>query len=212
MTRKGYVVLAALVILIATSKIEASPIATLTLQSQPGDFIGQGENFDITYPINGGPLSATGLIFVRGLPAVLEFGMGSANGLTNTFAILFFGTNQLIPMQPGTYDDAVRPTFGFPGHPALDIEFQNRGCNTDTGSFVVTDATFFPDNTISSFSASFEQHCEGATPALFGTFTYNANATEVPEPAAYSLVGVGVVCLLFMRLQRRSVSRTLRVR
>src|SRR5205807_1408426 len=49
-------------------------------------------------------------------------------------------------------------------------------------SFTITDATF-AGNTIQSFAASFEQHCEGQPPALFGTFTYNAN---VPVPTVAS--------------------------
>ena len=52
---------------------------------------------------------------------------------------------------------------------------------------------FGADNSIQSFAASFEQHCEGQIPALFGTFTYNA----VPEPSTLSLFAcVAVVGIL----------------
>jgi hypothetical protein len=107
-----------------------------------------------------------------------------------------FGTNQLgIPMQPGAYEEAQRAPFADSGHPGLDISFQHLGCGSLTGGFVVTDATFSSNATISSFAASFEQHCGGVTPALFGTFTYNANATEVPEQAGYLLVVTGMMAL-----------------
>jgi hypothetical protein len=44
----------AVLLSLACTNIDASPIATLTLQSQPGDYIGQGGTFDITYtPSNG---------------------------------------------------------------------------------------------------------------------------------------------------------------
>jgi hypothetical protein len=144
------------------------------------------------------------------------FLLGSVTQQTNTFAILIFSTEELgIPMQPGIYTNAEKSAAADPGHPGLDIEFQNRGCNSELpvsniGSFVVTDASFdigpppVRSTIISSFSTSFEFHCAGFTGSLFGTFTYNANATEVPEPADYWLVGVGMVCLSFMRLQRRS--------
>jgi hypothetical protein len=197
--------LAALMVLLADSNVDASPIATLTLQSQPGDFIGQGGTSDITYlPTNGFFFPEVRRTLPDGAPAELLFDLGRVTGdATNTFTLLFFGTDALgIPIQPGIYTNAERADFASPGHPGLDVSFQNRGCNTDTGSFVVTDATFgvgpppFFSPTISSFSASFEQHCEGAAPALFGTFTYNANAqTEVLEPGGYSLVGIGMIGL-----------------
>ncbi len=66
------------------------------------------------------------------------------SGPDNTFALLFFGTDALgIPIQPGFYPDAERADFASPGHPGLDVSFQNRGCNTLTGSFTVHEVAFF---------------------------------------------------------------------
>jgi hypothetical protein len=169
--------------------------------------IGQGGNYDLTYPgTNGDPLGASIMGFLRGLPSLVDFGMGSFTPAANTLAFLSFSTDALgIPMQPGTYTNAQRDSSS-PGPPGLQVSFQNRGCNTISGSFVVTDFSFVGpplNETITSFSASFEQHCEGETPALFGTFTYNANgATPVPEPVGYALVGIGVLGLIFRRLRR----------
>jgi hypothetical protein len=103
-------------------------------------------------------------------------------------------------MQPGIYANAEEVNFDVsPGHPGLYV-YGHSGCSTITGEFDVTDASFLPDDTVSSFSASFEQHCEGETPALFGTFTYNANPpTPIPEPAGYWLVGIGIVALVLRR-------------
>jgi hypothetical protein len=209
MNGKGYVVLAALVILIATSNMQASPIATLTLQSQPGDFIGQGSTFNEVYPQPGDPHPAITPAIgprVNGLPAWVFFVLGGTNNVTDLFAIVNIATNQLgVPLEPGAYLNAQRAPDATPGHPGLNIEFDSRGCDVITGNFTVTDAVYAADGTVSSLAFNFEQHCEGATPALFGTFTYNANApTGVPEPAGYWLVGIGMVCLSFMRLQRRS--------
>lgn len=201
MNRKGYAVLAALVILLSASNIEASPIARLTLVSQPGDFIGGGGNFDITYPQGQDPIVVGLAAYVQGLPGNVLFLLDASEGM----AWVNVATFQLgFPLRPGIYLDAQRDPLEAPGHPGLAISFRGLGCDTITGNFTITDATFSNSNTLSSFAVSFEQHCEGATPALFGTFTYNANATEVPEPAAYWLVGVGMVCLSFIRLQRRS--------
>src|SRR5205814_471376 len=50
-----------------------------------------------------------------------------------------------------------------------------RGCNTLAGSFQVLQVTYGAGNTIAAFDATFEQHCEGAVPALRGEIRYNAN-------------------------------------
>jgi hypothetical protein len=179
-------------------------IARLTLHSQAGDFIGQGGNYDIMYtPDNSSFFSpqVRGTIGA-GLPAELLFVLGTVTGGSdNTFALLFFGTDQLgIPMQPGVYLNAERADFASPGHAGLDLSFQNRGCNIVEGNFTVTEATFGPDNTIQTFAASFEQHCEGLGPALSGTFTFGA----VPEPSSLALVTCfGLLALAYGKLRRR---------
>jgi hypothetical protein len=175
----------------------AAPIARLAFQSDVGDFIGQGATVDITYtPANSDLFSAQVRRSVGtppGLPAQLLFLMGTvAPDPDNTFASVSFGTDQLgAPIVPGTYPDAERADFASSGHPGLDISFQNRGCNTLTGSFVVTDATFTTDgvgnSVIQSFVASFEQHCEGAIPRLVGTFSYFADAARL----VVSKAGIG---------------------
>ena len=178
-------------------EVWATPTAHLFLESEPGDYIGQGLNFDITYtPSN----SAFFFPQIRrtigspGEPAELLFVLGTVTGgLDNTFALLFFGTDGLgIPMQPGFFPDAERADFASPGHPGLDISFQNRGCNTLTGDFTVHDVAFSSaaavatGSSIERFAASFEQHCEGFSPALLGTFSYQAFA--VPEPGSLVLL------------------------
>ena len=180
-------------------------VAHLTLQSQPGDFIGQGGTFDITYtPANSQNFSAQAFILIGSppTPSYLQFIMGTVTGGSdNTYSILQFATNHLgIPMQPGFYPNAERAPFASAGHPGLDVSFQNRGCNTLTGNFTVLAVTFGANNAIDSFSANFEQHCEGAAPALFGQFTYDAHA--VPEPSTWMLLFSGVGMFLLRRCAR----------
>jgi len=175
----------------------SAAVAHLTLQSQPGDFIGQGGTFDVTYGAPGQTLSAQNRQLTNGLPSELLF-VVDQNGAGNTFGTLFFGTDQLgIPMQPGTYLNAQRADFASPGHPGLDVSWQNRGSNTLTGNFTVTQAVFNAANVLQSFAVSFEQHSEGATPALFGTFTY-----QIPEPATCMLF---TTALLVPARRRRTV-------
>src|SRR5207253_1472673 len=133
------------------------------------------------------------------------------NPNTNTFALLFFGTDQLgIPIQPGIYglpgNTAQRADFAAPGHAGLDVSFQNRGSNTLTGNFTITDVSFFHDAAnnlkVGSFAASFEQHSEGATPALRGNFQFQSSAARIPEPESLALLGPVVLPLLLIARRR----------
>lgn len=178
-------------------------VARLTLDSEPGDLIGQGGMFDIFYELPGDTVSPQ----IRGSlpdgsPAKLLFVLDSPEP-GNQFALAFFGTDQLgIPIQPGTYTDAQRADFASPGHPGLDISFQNRGSNTLTGSFTIFDVSFVTDSSgqfrIDTFDAEFEQHSEGVEPALFGRFQYDASGLVIPLPPAVWLFGSGLLGLIGM--------------
>ena len=181
----------------------AAQIAHLTLQSQPGEFIGLGQNYDLTYTLgNSSILAVIRRTLPSGEPAELFFTLSGGQNIP--FSRLFFSTDALgIPIQPGVFLDAQR--FAQPGHPGLDVSLVNRGCNTLFGNFTISQVSFGPDNSIQSFAASFEQHCEGQIPALFGTFTYNA----VPEPSTLSLFAcVAVVAILAWHKPQRGTAAT----
>ncbi len=202
------------VVLFAVSSLLASfargDTAELILSSQPGDFIGQGGSYDITYP--GAEISAQiRRTLPSGQPAELLFVLGHVAPSPNTFALLFFGTDQLgIPFQPGVYgipgNTAQRADFAQPGHPGLDVSFQNRGSNTLTGNFTVDWVQFFKDASnnfqIGALDVTFEQHSEGATPALFGHFTYLRTGFAIPEGGSSVLLlllgSVGLCCMHYL--------------
>jgi hypothetical protein len=69
---------------------------------------------------------------------------------------------------PGIYANATRHPFQSPGVPGLSVSGNGAGCNTLTGSFVVVEAVYGPRDEVLRFRATFEQHCEGAVPALRG--------------------------------------------
>jgi hypothetical protein len=188
----------------------AIPIAHLMLQSQPGDPIGGGGTFGITYtPQNSQFFVALAFFSIGpppGVPTFTEFLLGTVrSGSDNTFTTLNFGTDKLgIPLQPGFYPNAERAAVASPGHPGLDVTFRNLGCNLLTGSFTLDHVTFSGTSTIQTFGATFEQHCEGFTPALFGTFTYDASSS-VPDPSSLLLLvsGLGVLWGVAWKRRRR---------
>jgi hypothetical protein len=85
-------------------------------------------------------------------------------------------------LAPGTYDNATRAGFQSAGVPGLSVTGHSRGCNTSTGRFVVHEAQWGPNDTVLKFHASFEQHCEGGTPALRGEFALLLAPPTLPPP------------------------------
>jgi hypothetical protein len=83
---------------------------------------------------------------------------------------LAFSSVQLgAPLAVGRYDDATRYPFEQAGHPGLDVSGSGRGCNVSSGWFEVESIAAGPNNgTFTELTATFEQHCENAPPALRG--------------------------------------------
>jgi len=114
------------------------------------------------------------------VPALVDFILDTDTGGADNFALLDFGTDQLgFPLRPGHYANAQRAVAAAPGFPGLDVSFQHNGCLTLTGEFTIDEVSFSTNSfgmpAVEHFAASFEQHCEGETPALRGTFYFDAN-------------------------------------
>ena len=73
-----------------------------------------------------------------------------------------------VPLRVGTYEGATRPPALRDTDPGLDISGEFRGCNHLTGRFTIREADFSPSGQVRQFWATFEQHCESRTPALYG--------------------------------------------
>jgi hypothetical protein len=86
----------------------------------------------------------------------------------------------------GEYDGAQRNSSRSPTRPGIDVSGDGRGCNSDTGRFLVSDFALALDGTIARLAIDFEQHCEGAPPALYGSLRYNSAVAAVPRLAVAS--------------------------
>jgi RTX calcium-binding nonapeptide repeat (4 copies) len=139
--------------------------------SDQGDWIGQGKTWDYR-PADGDLIAASGSRQYLGL---------GVNGADGTYYGATFAPAQGDIIAPGTYTNATR--YGFNGTgPGMDVSGEGRGCNTLTGSFTVNSVTFGADGSLRTASVTFEQHCEGGTPALRGTLEFRAGDTTAPAP------------------------------
>lgn len=137
---------------------------SLYMYSDPGDYIGQGQTYYYT-PADGSFTAQKN--YDQGVS--LSF---NTPNYSHWWYLDFAGANSQ-PLTVGTYTGALR--FPFQGSaPGLNVDGDGRGCNTLTGTFTVLEVSYGTGNTIQSFDATFEQHCEGATPALYGEIRYNA--------------------------------------
>jgi hypothetical protein len=133
----------------------------LAMSSQTGDSIGQGELYLFTQsdavftPSNSANLVR--LYIDNGAPWDTYF----AGPTTARLGV-------------GDYENAQRWPFQPAGTPGLAVDGNSRGCNTLTGNFQVLKAGYNASSALQSFSANFEQHCEGASPALFGWLRYRS--------------------------------------
>jgi Tol biopolymer transport system component len=151
----------------------------LTMTSDPGDFIGQGQGWSYT------PATATFLI--DGDRSGITFRLTGANG--DDWSGSFKPTAGDI-IVPGTYPNATRYSFSGAGA-GLDVSGNGRGCNTLQGSFTVNSVKFARDGSAEQVALAFEQHCEGGAAALHGTFLYRAGDTTQPAPWMVSTTALG---------------------
>jgi hypothetical protein len=136
----------------------SSDTSFISFTSDPEDWVGQGESRTLT--ATDGRLEFTMIdastfrAFYQGFdgtPAGLDLRAPSGQNLVT-----------------GVYENASRFPFGDPSLPQMAFSYDHRGCNTITGRFEVLEATFGPYDYIQSFDATFEQHCEGSSAALYG--------------------------------------------
>lgn len=192
-----------IIILIAvfvSTEVLAYPTTFLEMNSETGDYIGQG--LDYYFTEDDGTFSASQSYYGNPTYANNSVSLSFIAPGYSDWWYLSFSTHELgIEMVEGTYD-AVRFPFEPAGSAGMSISGNGRGSNTLTGTFTILDIEFGLDGAINSFAAMFEQHSEGSNPALFGRIAYNSNAFNVDEPATALLFSLGLVGLLWNRRTR----------
>jgi hypothetical protein len=156
----------------STSSAGMTPATSgsLVMSSDPGDYIGQGQQYSFSTP-------ADTISFGGGYGGNFIAQVSSANGdWTVVLSPPTYGT-----LVPGLYTDVVR--MADDTHAGMDISGEGRGCNATTGSFNVLEATYGTYGYTERFHATFEQHCEGLTPALRGEI----DLVAPPAPPAVEL-------------------------
>jgi hypothetical protein len=136
------------------------------MTSDPGDYIGGGQAY--FYGENDGTFTAS-----VNYDGGVSISFNSEN--YSHWWYLNFAAPNNAPLAPGSYLNATRFPFQSSNEPGLDVFGDGRGCNQLTGSFQILQVVYGPDNTVTAFDATFEQHCEGAAPALRGEIRYKAN-------------------------------------
>lgn len=191
----------------ARASYVAATQGSLTMTSDPGDYIGGGQSYSFATPDY--------TFFTHGDATYFDGNMAQVqvSGPGHSWSLGFQApTGQTLT--PGvTYPNAIRGLQSAPppgAQPRMDVSGDGRGCNTLTGSFTVLDVTYGPYGYLQSFHVTFEQHCEGAAPALRGELTVVAPPAPTPQsvhltidpagiaarPSGAALVGGTISCAL----------------
>ena len=126
------------------------------LQSDVGDYIGQGQTYTYTPATAVLSVSATG-------------GHLSINVNGNTWWYGNFQTMYTISqLQPGLYQGLKRYPFHNPAFGGLDWSGDGRGCNSLIGWFAIDSVTYDLNGTLTAIDLRFEQNCGGGTTSLHG--------------------------------------------
>lgn len=148
----------------------------VVLSSDTGDFIGAGQNYAYT--------NADSLITVTAQDARLTVDIDGDEGWTGEFQL----PDTFLELEVGTYANLTRYPFHDVAVGGLSWSGEGRGCNTLDGTITIDSVTYNGD-ILTDIDLSFEQYCEGNSPALRGEIhwivddTTTSSGPVVPPPA-----------------------------
>lgn len=135
----------------------------LYLDSDPGDYVGQGLVRSIT------PDDAA----FQGSQNFDNGASVSISGAT-TWWNLDFAAPFATLLNRGAYENASRFPFQADADPGLSVTGEGRGCNQLNGRFDVLEVQFGSGDELERFAADFEQYCDGSDSALRGAIRLNS--------------------------------------
>jgi hypothetical protein len=136
---------------------------TLHMDSEPGDYIGQGQTYDFSSP--GDRISA------GGSPDHLDYSV-SASGSGSEYAAGFFAPQGQTLQAGVTYTDNAEYS-ATPSDAGIAMSAESRGCNTGVGSFTVDEIDFAPDRTLRAAAVRWTFRCNADAPALHGNWSFH---------------------------------------
>ncbi len=140
----------------------------LHFDSEPGDWVGLGQQFTLT-PVEGNiTLEQVGSAVHAAFDGSTDWGLSFAPP-----------TGEILT--PGSYEGATRYPFQSPTTPGLDVSGDGRGCGMVDGRFVVLEAEYGAGGEVLRFAADYEQHCHLEVPALFGSVRYRSSMPRGPR-------------------------------
>ena len=152
-------------------------LTAFTLDSEPGDIIGGGQTFTFT--------STNATITATGDDTALT--MTVSDGTHSFSADLAAPTGTTFT--PGTTYPTTRSGDGT--NAGLDVTGDGNTCSTSTGTMTVHEITLDVSDAIATLAVTYEQHCNGATPALFGELRFDSTVDYTAASASPASVDFG---------------------
>jgi hypothetical protein len=159
----------------------AGSVTALALDSEPGDWVGSGQQWEYAPPA----ATFTNYPYGPGVFSVVVWG----TEVWSAFVAAPTGDALAV----GTYENAQGSADAT--HPGLNVGGNGHGC-ASAGRFEITEIDHDVDGNINSIALTFEQHCDGGDPALFGELRYQASTgykllTVAPESIDLGSAGLG---------------------
>jgi hypothetical protein len=136
---------------------------SLHMESEPGDYIGQGQTYDLSSP--GDRISAAGA------PDHLDFAAYDS-GSGSEYAAGFFAPQGQTLQAGVTYTDDAEYS-ATPSDAGMAMSAESRGCNTGLGSFTVDEIAFAPDRTLRAAAIRWTFRCNRGAPAIRGSWSFH---------------------------------------
>ena len=137
------------------------------LQSDQGDFVGQGGNYLHT--------QADSVLSMSSIGAHLRIGVQGDHSWNGEFQ----GMSSIAQLQPGYYPRLLRYPVNNPAAGGMDWSGDGRGCNISVDWFVI-DSITYSGGALTSVDLRFEQHCDNDSGVLHGQVHWTANDPTTP--------------------------------